>query len=145
MWPHHALRRPPIAWHARDMTGPLGMTVRQHHEASHAAYPPNARAYRGAPRVSRTAKMRDTSVGTPTSHAISSRVSFRNSGGVVPLDLSDVRICVCSPATRNACPSYCALINPRAFRSITSCAGPGMSLVVLIVGQVTMVPALLPK
>jgi hypothetical protein len=37
MWPHHALRRPPIAWHARDMTGPLGMTVRQHHDASHAA------------------------------------------------------------------------------------------------------------
>lgn len=80
MWPHHALRRPPIAWHARDMTGPLGMTVPQHHEASHAAYPPNARAYRGAPRVSRTAKMRDTSLGTPTSRAIASRVSFRNRG-----------------------------------------------------------------
>src|SRR5215471_5432486 len=82
------------------------MTVRQHHDASHAASPPNARAYRGAPRVSRTAKMWDTSLDTPTSHAISSRVSFRNSGGVVPLDLSDVRICVCSPVTRNACPSY---------------------------------------
>src|SRR4029434_1274303 len=106
MWPHHALRRPRMAWHARDMTGPIGMTVRQHHDASHAAHPPHAQAYRCDPRVSRTTKMRDTSFGTPTSHASSSRVSFRNSGGLVPLDLSDVRIWVCSPVTRNACPSY---------------------------------------
>ena len=26
--------------------------------------------------------------------------------GLVPLDLSDVRIWVCAPVTRNACPSY---------------------------------------
>src|SRR5215831_156740 len=106
MWLHHALRRPPMAWHARDMTRPLCMTVRQNHEASHAAHPPHARAYRGDPRVARTAKMRDTSLGTPTSHASSSRVSFRKSGGLVPRALSDVRIWVCAPVTRNACPSY---------------------------------------
>src|SRR5438093_5402441 len=106
MWPHHALRRPHMAWHARDMTGPISMTVRHNHYAYHAAHPPHARAYRCDPRVSRTAKRRDTSFGTPTSHAISSRVSFRKSGGLVPLDLSEVRIWVCSPVTRNACPSY---------------------------------------
>jgi len=44
MWPNQALRRPPMAWHARDMTGPIGMTVRQNHYAYHAAHPPHAQA-----------------------------------------------------------------------------------------------------